>query len=269
MAGTSATRRDVRVVGLVVCIALLGAIVSPAEAQPCNGPLPAIGKPNPLPANEKFKLIAQQCSVLEQPMNLQRAAQLDLYPRNGAVSVSIHADVDLPAPSAEAAASPPLTSAPPSRDAARVISLAPALTEAARINQIDPLLLHAIAHVESRHNAQAVSPAGARGAMQVMPATARRFGVTDPERSLHDPETNLRASAALLRTLRERYGDDLRLVLAAYNAGEGAVEKYGRAVPPFPETQAYVKNVLAVYRRLSSEFVVSDAGALVARGARQ
>jgi soluble lytic murein transglycosylase-like protein len=71
-----------------------------------------------------------------------------------------------------------------------------------------------------------------------------------------------------VRTLRGRYGDDLRLVLAAYNAGEGAVAKYGSAVPPYPETQAYVRDVLAVYRRLASEFSVSPAGAIVARGAR-
>ena len=136
------------------------------------------------------------------------------------------------------------------------------------MHQTYPLLLHAIAHVEARHNPAAVSPAGARGEMQVMPATARRFGVTDPERSLHDPDTNLRASAALLRTLRKRYGDDLRLVLAAYNAGEGAVEKYGRDVPPYPETQDDVRKVLAVYRRLGAEFTVSESGALVARGGR-
>ena len=69
------------------------------------------------------------------------------------------------------------------------------------------------------------------------------------------PPTNLRASAAYLRTLRTRYGDDLRLVLAAYNAGEGAVDKYGGAVPPYPETQAYVRDVLAVYRRLTLDFL--------------
>jgi soluble lytic murein transglycosylase-like protein len=135
---------------------------------------------------------------------------------------------------------------------------------AAQAYNLDPLLLHAIAHVESRHNANAVSPAGARGAMQVMPATGRRFGVED-ERTLFDADTNIRASAAYIRTLRTRYGDDLRLVLAAYNAGEGAVEKNGRNVPPYPETQAYVRDVLAIYRRLTATFAVSPAGTLVSR----
>jgi len=145
-----------------------------------------------------------------------------------------------------------------------VLSLAPAITEAAREHQIDPLLLHAIAHVESRHNPQAQSKAGAKGVMQVMPATGKRFGVDD-ERNLLHPFTNLRASAAYLRTLRGRYGDDLRLVLAAYNAGEGAVDKYGREVPPYPETQAYVRDVTAIYRRLSATFAVSASGALTER----
>jgi soluble lytic murein transglycosylase-like protein len=162
----------------------------------------------------------------------------------------------------------PALNTPPSPGAARVISLAPALIEAAREHQIDPLLLHAIAHIESRHNPKAVSKAGARGVMQVMPATGKRFGVTNPEHNLLDAPTNLRASAAYLRTLRQRYGDDLRLVLAAYNAGEGAVAKAGGNVPPYPETQAYVRDVLAVYRRLTSSFSVSANGELVSRGGK-
>jgi soluble lytic murein transglycosylase-like protein len=102
--------------------------------------------------------------------------------------------------------------------------------------------------------------------MQVMPATGQRFGVANPEQQLLDASTNLRASAAYLHTLRIRYGDDLRLVLAAYNAGEGAVDKAGGTVPPYPETQAYVRNVLAVYRQLNANFTVSASGELVARG---
>jgi soluble lytic murein transglycosylase-like protein len=111
-----------------------------------------------------------------------------------------------------------------------------------------------------------VSPAGARGVMQLMPGTAQRFGVDDPARSLFDAATNLRAGAAYLRVLHDRYGRDLHLVLAAYNAGEGAVARYGNTVPPFAETQAYVRDVLAVYRRLGSAFTVSPTGTLVARG---
>lgn len=269
MAGNAATRRDIHAFWLVVMGALLATLCLLAQAQPCSGPLPAPAAAVAVPSPEKFRLIAQQCTVLAEPAKVQRAAQLDLYQGSASVGVSMPANAAQPSPPSAAnapAASAPDAGKPPTRDTARVLTLAPVLTEAARINQIDPLLLHAIAHVESRHNTQAVSPAGARGAMQVMPATARRFGVADPERSLLDADTNVRASAAYLRTLRSRYGDDLRLVLAAYNAGEGAVEKYGRDVPPYPETQAYVRNVLGVYRRLSAEFTVSETGVLSARG---
>jgi lysozyme len=139
--------------------------------------------------------------------------------------------------------------APPS--IARAVLLAPVVDAAARRHDIDPLLLHAIAYVESRHDAQAVSRAGARGVMQVMPGTARRFGVADAG-SLHDAGVNLDAGASYLKALQQRFGNDLRLVLAAYNAGEGAVERHGTAVPPFPETQAYVRDVLARYAALTS-----------------
>jgi soluble lytic murein transglycosylase-like protein len=138
----------------------------------------------------------------------------------------------------------------------RALSLAPDVDAVARQHDIDPLLLHAIAHVESRHNADARSPAGARGVMQVMPATAQRFGVATTQ-ALLVPRINLEVSATYLKTLQRRFGNDLVLVLAAYNAGEGAVEKHGRRVPPFAETQGYVRQVLEHYRMLS----------LVARGA--
>jgi soluble lytic murein transglycosylase-like protein len=132
----------------------------------------------------------------------------------------------------------------------RIMALVPAVTEVARRFGIDPLLLHAVAHVESRHQSQARSPAGARGVLQVMPDTARRFGLGDPRRELLEPELNLQVGAEYLKRLQQRFGNDLTLVLAAYNAGEGAVEKYGRRVPPYPETQAYVRDVLATYAEL-------------------
>jgi soluble lytic murein transglycosylase-like protein len=134
----------------------------------------------------------------------------------------------------------------------RVLALAPQVQQVARTYDIDPLLLHAIAHVESRHNPQAVSPAGALGLMQVMPDTARRFGVDDPRRDLFDPLVSLQVGSAYLKTLQGRFGNNLALVLAAYNAGEGAVEKHRRAVPPFAETQRYVKEVLAEYLQLKA-----------------
>ncbi|MGE0802104.1 MAG: lytic transglycosylase domain-containing protein [Lautropia sp.] len=252
-------------------------LAAPAAAQVCAG------DPGPAPAaasRERFAMIAAQCSRLIAPLNLHRAAQLDLYDR----ASQQPATESLPSGAAPAepppAAGPVVTPvalpaaparrplAPPTRAETRVLTLAPALTEVAREYRIDPLLLHAIAHVESRHDPRAVSRAGARGVMQVMPATARRFGVaTDTEAALLDPNTNLRASARYLQALRERFGDDLRLVLAAYNAGEGNVDKYG-GVPPFPETQAYVRDVMAIHRGLSEAFTVSADGRLLARGGR-
>ena len=132
----------------------------------------------------------------------------------------------------------------------RALALVPQITQVAEQFGIDPLLLHAIAHVESRHNPDAVSHAGAVGLMQVMPATARRFGVTAPHSQLRDPRISLEVSSAYLKNLQKRFDNDLTLVIAAYNAGEGAVEKYGRRVPPYKETQGYVRDVMAHYRLL-------------------
>jgi soluble lytic murein transglycosylase-like protein len=236
----------------VAAVLLAAPVVLHAEPT-CQGPLP---NPKARPAGvEKFGFIAQQCNVLAQPGQVRRAAQLDVYDRGGSVTIQMSDD----RPPAAEPATPSAPAAPLGRDGQRVLSLVPALTSAAQEHGLDPLFLHAIAHVESRHNANAVSKAGARGVMQVMPATGRRFGVTDAERSLMDAPTNARAAAAYLRTLRQRYGDDLRLILAAYNAGEGAVAKYN-GVPPYAETQAYVRDVMAVYRRLSAEFSVSRDG---------
>ncbi len=129
------------------------------------------------------------------------------------------------------------------------VLLAPLVDRVARDHDIDPLLLHAIARVESRHQPGAVSHAGAHGLMQVIVPTARRFGV-DEAKALHDPDTNLQVSALFLKTLQRRFGNNLELVLAAYNAGESAVEKYGRRIPPYRETQNYVRKVLAEYALL-------------------
>ena len=137
------------------------------------------------------------------------------------------------------------------RDAAsRALALVPQISQVAEAYRIDPLLLHAIAHVESRHNPAAVSHAGAVGLMQVMPATARRFGVTSPQSELRDPRISLEVSSAYLKVLQKRFDNNLPLIIAAYNAGEGAVEKYGRRIPPYKETQGYVRDVLAHYQLL-------------------
>lgn len=256
------SRRDHRLFRVTLAAALAAGLAqAQAQAQTCTAPLHAPGA-LPAAATGKFALIESQCPALVEPAAVRRAAQLDLY--SPVVPLGEPAPVQRE-PQKVVPITLPLPEGPLGRDGLRVIQLAPTLSAAARAHELDPLLLHAIAHVESRHNAQAVSPAGARGVMQVMPATGQRFGVTDAQRSLLDPQTNVNASAAYIRTLRQRYGDDLRLVLAAYNAGEGAVDKHGRNVPPYPETQAYVRDVLAIYRKLTTSFSVDDNGALVAR----
>ena len=209
----------------------------------------------------RYRLINQQCPGLAEPGTARAAEQLLMFDRATTVALALPGAAT---PATRAMAPAPREQAPLNAAGERIVALAPGVIEAARAHGLDPLLLHAIAHVESRHNPQAVSPAGARGLMQVMPATAQRFGVANPERTLHDAGTNLRASAALLRTLQKRYGADLRLVLAAYNAGEGAVAKHGNDVPPYPETQAYVRDVSAIYRRLKDEFGVASNGTLLA-----
>ncbi len=123
------------------------------------------------------------------------------------------------------------------------------ISVAARKYGHDVDLLRAIVHVESHFNPEALSPKGAIGLMQVMPATGRRLGVDTPRKSLFDPATNLDAGARYLRLLMDMFPDRPDLAVAAYNAGEGAVLRHRRQVPPFPETQAYVRDVMSAYER--------------------
>jgi soluble lytic murein transglycosylase-like protein len=125
----------------------------------------------------------------------------------------------------------------------RARSIAPVIDEVARRHGIDPNYLKAMMRVESGFQASAVSPKGATGLMQVMPATARRFGVEDPYRELHDPYTNVETAARYIKFLQREFNDDWVLITAAYNAGEGAVKKHGNRIPPYRETQNYVRSV--------------------------
>jgi soluble lytic murein transglycosylase-like protein len=130
-----------------------------------------------------------------------------------------------------------------------------ALRDAARKHDIDYELLQALVATESGFDTQAVSPKGALGLMQVMPATAQRYGIAADKRAtleakLFDPRINVAAGSRYLRDLIAMYPGDIELALAAYNAGEGAVQRAGNRIPNYPETQNYVKTVVQLYAYL-------------------
>jgi soluble lytic murein transglycosylase-like protein len=143
--------------------------------------------------------------------------------------------LDTPVPAEVPIARSPRSAASASH---RAEAYRPAITAAAARYDVSPALVHAIANVESRFNPAAVSPAGARGIMQLMPATARELGV-DPA----DPGANIRGGTAYLRYLLNRYDGDIVCTIAAYNAGPGSVSKT-RCIPGFRETRRYVAQVL-------------------------
>lgn len=120
------------------------------------------------------------------------------------------------------------------------------IEQSAKNNQLDSELIHAVMHVESAYKANAKSPKGAQGLMQLMPATASRFGVNNS----NDPAQNIEGGAKYLRELLNLFNNDVSLAVAAYNAGEQAVIKYGNHIPPYKETQAYVPKVLNLYKAL-------------------
>jgi soluble lytic murein transglycosylase-like protein len=124
-----------------------------------------------------------------------------------------------------------------------------AIDQAAGAATVSPALVRAVITVESGFNPQAVSSRGARGLMQLRPATARHYGVSD----VFDPSQNIRGGVSYLKDLLVRFDSDLELALAAYNAGEDAVERYGRHIPPYPETLQYVPRVMTVYRSLLAQ----------------
>ncbi len=113
------------------------------------------------------------------------------------------------------------------------------IVESSKRNQLDPVLIYAQMHQESSFKKGAVSPKGASGLMQLMPFTARRFGVTN----IFDQRQNIEGGARYMRFLLDLFGGNVRLALAGYNAGEGAVMKYGRRIPPYRETEEYVRRI--------------------------
>lgn len=139
--------------------------------------------------------------------------------------------------------------------AQRLAKYAPLIQEAAIKHNVPVELICGVILQESGGNSRATSPAGARGLMQLMPATARRFGVKD----IYDPKQNIDGGTAYLRFLVDRFKGNIELVLAGYNAGEANVEKYGNKIPPFAETKAYVPKVLGYTQSMINILVAAKS----------
>jgi Transglycosylase SLT domain len=129
------------------------------------------------------------------------------------------------------------------------------IVESSKRYSIDPMLMYSQMHQESGFKLKATSNKGASGLMQLMPPTARRFGVTD----IYDPQQNIDAGVKYMRWLLDKFGGDVRLALAGYNAGEGAVMKYGNQIPPYKETQEYVRRITARYNSIRNPNFVQSA----------
>lgn len=127
--------------------------------------------------------------------------------------------------------------------------IADAVNIAATETAIDPALLHAVIRVESNYNPNALSRQGAQGLMQLMPSTAKRFNVSNA----YNATQNILGGAKYLRELYTFFNGNLSLILAAYNAGQKAVTKYGMNIPPYIETRSYVPKVLHLYKQLHAE----------------
>lgn len=146
--------------------------------------------------------------------------------------------------------------------------LRPVLQQAAQRHRVDYQLIKAVIAAESAFNPAALSPKGAVGLMQLMPATASRFGVTADarqtiEQKLADPATNIGAGTRYLRYLLDLFPGRTDLALAAYNAGEGAVQRAGNRIPQYEETQDYTRKVMGYYDQLAPAVKAAEAAALV------
>jgi soluble lytic murein transglycosylase-like protein len=128
---------------------------------------------------------------------------------------------------------------------ANVAAFAPHIEKAADEVGIEAALVHAVITAESGYNPGAISKTGAQGLMQLMPGTAKRYAVKDA----FDPKQNIRGGTRYLRDLLDQFDNNIELAVAAYNAGENAVIRHGRKIPPYRETQAYVPKVLRLYNK--------------------
>jgi len=129
------------------------------------------------------------------------------------------------------------------------------IIDSGRRNSVDPKLLYAIMHQESTFKPRAMSNKGARGLMQLMPGTAVRFGVS----SIWDPKQNIEGGSRYMRFLLNTFDGDVELALAGYNAGEGAVMKYGNRIPPYSETQEYVRRISKRYSLIRDPLAARNA----------
>jgi len=182
-------------------------------------------RPKPAAQNKRLKLTARSVAPAATPA---------VRPFSG----TLISETTAPSPAPSAALSQSLDSF--STGDAKIDSY---IVESAARNGVDPLLLYSIMHRESSFRRMAVSPKGARGLMQLMPGTAARFGVSN----IFDPRQNIEGGARYVRFLLDTFDGDVRLALAGYNAGEGAVMKYGNRVPPYSETQEYVRRISERY----------------------
>jgi len=129
------------------------------------------------------------------------------------------------------------------------------IVDSSRRFSIDPLLIYSQMHQESTFKQRAISPKGARGLMQLMPDTARRMGVAN----IYDPKQNIEGGVRYMRFLLDMFSGDVNLALAGYNAGENAVLKYGGNIPPYRETQEYVRRISARYNMISNPQYIQSA----------
>ncbi|HEU4459579.1 MAG TPA: lytic transglycosylase domain-containing protein [Methylibium sp.] len=190
-----------------------------------------------------------------------------LAPVVASVAVPVAAPVAAPAP-APALARDFVAAMKLSTEQARLAQqLAPIVESASRRHGVDADLLRAVIHVESRHNLRARSPKGAMGLMQIMPATGARYGVAERHR-LYDAAVNIDVGARYLADLSRMFPGRPELVMAAYNAGEGAVLRYGRRIPPFAETQSYVVQVKARLAQLRAAATRAQESAPMQAAAR-
>jgi soluble lytic murein transglycosylase-like protein len=238
-----------RLSAAIFLTALLSLFAADARAQEARARYNAAAATS-APASRSPRLVIHESASMQglsgaatAPAGAQDAAA---KPLEGAAATAAAAEGDTaPAPMVLSGARP---AAPPAAHTVETTGnprYDKLVMEAAARHGVDPNLVFAVMRQESGFNARARSYKGASGLMQLMPATARRFGVTN----IWDPAQNIDAGTRYLRFLLDTFNGDVKLALAGYNAGEGAVVKYGYTVPRYRETQNYVRSISARYGR--------------------